>query len=256
VTEAWSALSADYSHDELDAVADAFGVTSRGSARLQSQPDDPLLRASLATALRGLVARRALTLGGTAASPRIELLEPHGTLLGTFIGATRVLSAEAEERSRTERWVVFLREDVAVQQCAVAGTAIVRMTALAPSAAIASLLDSLRLPQSDAERDLTRRPLEASAAAFDRGSDALRAAGATDALIDLVHARRRRITIVEEQIDGRRMERRTRRWIDAGTLGWWRVEPDDYDPPTVVRLIPCEADEPKNVLALEGAPSP
>jgi hypothetical protein len=236
MTGAVAALSADYSQDELDAIADAFGVPSAGSVRLSAGGHDAVLRAVLASALRGLVARRAIMLSGTAASPRIELLEPHGTLLGTFVGATRIVAIEERDaHGGVKRRVVFVRGDVAVEQRALGGQAIVRMTAR-PATSLTDLVPAP--PRDDAAADDGRRPLEIAAITLTRTADELRATGADVALVDLVHARRRTLTISDTRVAGHRFERETTAWLDAGALGWWRLEPDDHEPPVTLRLVP------------------
>ena len=126
MSDALLTISADYSVDELDALADAFGATGLATG----DAADPVTRARRATALRGLVARRAIALDGTASAPRIELLEPHGTLLGTVLAADRSVSVTATATDGVRRWVVFRRGDVAVEQHArPAQPAILRMTA-------------------------------------------------------------------------------------------------------------------------------
>lgn len=239
-----SALAADYSVDELDAVADAFGVPALGGPGLQAPSDAVLLRATLDTALRGLVARRAITLGGSASVPRIELLEPHATLLGTFAGAQRMVVVEERGRDRTERRVLFARDDVVVEQQALDHAGIVRMTAHPGGALTALALDPLGLRPGD-DPVQPRAPLEVAASVLDRGGSGQGAAA------DLLHARRRDVRLADTRIAGGRLTRTTTSWIDAGSLGWWRVEPDGREPPAVLRLIPCSAGEPGAVLTEE-----
>src|SRR4051794_5641440 len=90
------AFSADYTQDELDAHADAFGMAALGAPRLAAEPADgtaaAVRRAVLASALRSLVARRALVLTGTEARPRIQFLEPHAQILETFLRAEEIVS--------------------------------------------------------------------------------------------------------------------------------------------------------------------
>lgn len=242
MSSATLALGADYSQDELDALADAFGVRSLGSARLLSaartELEAAVLRATLSTALRGLVARRAIALEGTETAPRVAFLEPHATLLGTFIGARRVLRIDVRSEGRLERRVFFVRDAVAVEQQALPARAILRMTAHPAGSLPALVLDPLELGED--VPDDARRPLELSLRALEGGSENLRALGAPPAAIDLVHARRRRVELVDTTIDGHRVVTTAGTWIDAGALGWWRVEPEG-DPAVMARVVPVDA---------------
>jgi hypothetical protein len=251
-----TAVAVDYSVDELDAIADAFGRPILGGARLQlpaaerSELDAALLRTALDTALRGLVARRAVDVQGSASAPRIALLEPHATVLGAFVGATRILAIDARTPDRFERRVLFLdaAAGVVAEQRPTRHAALVRMTAR-PAADFAALVrEALALdPAQDAPA--RRATLEVSASVLD--GDAPAPPGAPSALADLLHARRRTLQVADTRVDGARLERRTSRWLDAGTLGWWRVEPDGRVPAAVMRLIPCAGEEPGAVVAEE-----
>jgi hypothetical protein len=238
------ATTIDYSQDELDALADAFGVRWLGSARLAG-PRDAVVEATLATALRGLVARRALLLEGTAASPRVRFLEPHATLLGTFVQPERIVRLEVHARARFERRLVFVRDGVAVEQQRTPSAGILRMTAR-PAAALEAIALDVLAP-ADHAAPAERRPLEVMLRALDADSETLAAQGAAPPLVDLAHARRRRVTLVDTVLDGRRVATLQTSWIDAGTLGWWRVEPEG-DPAVLARLVPVAADEVRTAL--------
>ena len=220
-------LTIDYSEDELDALADLFGVPALGSARLRRPPAsataEAVLRATLATATRSLVARRAMILTGTAIAPKVELLEPHATLLATFLGSTTVVSVERRRRDETERRVVFVRGDVAVEQRALAGRAIVRMTAH-PAEALGALVAE-PLAFDDVETPAEAEPFEATLLALEGGPDAL-AGEAPDALRELVYARRQMVVVTVASRSGQTVERTTLRCFSGGQLGLWRVEPD------------------------------
>jgi hypothetical protein len=246
-------LSVDYSVDELDALADAFGVAAFGSDRLGRGGTDAVLRATLATALRGLVARRAIALGGSAATPRIELLEPHGTILGTALGAARIVRVEVVDPAGIRSWVVFARGGVAVEQHALpAQPAILRMTAHPAERFEGLVLDPLGTPVDGRDRP-GREALLLSTRMLSAASRELAAAGAPAAVVDLVHARRRRIELVDLRRDGSRVERRTTGWLDAGELGWWRLEPEADEDAAVVRAIPCSSAALAAVLRPEGS---
>jgi hypothetical protein len=235
------AIGVDYSQDELDALADAYGVRALGSARLLEPPrvelDAAVLRATLATALRGLVARRAIMLEGTATAPRIAFLEPHATVLAAFVGAQRIVRVDTRTPTRFDRRLVFVRDAVAVEQIALPARAIVRMTAH-PAQALERLV--LGSPQPVEATADDRRPFELSLRALDQTSEELTARGASAAAIDFAYARRRRIDITDTTFDGHRVTATASTWIDAGTLGWWRVEPDG-DPAVVARISPVPA---------------
>jgi hypothetical protein len=237
------ALSADYSQDELDAVADAFGVRWLGSARLLSPSHDrAVLEASLATALRGLVARRALVLEGTSTSPRIRLLEPHATLLETFVHPQRIVRVDVRAAKRFERRVAFVRGEVAVAQERAASPGIVRMTAHPALALERVLIGPLELVDAGARAD--RRPFELPLRALDAepGDPALQGAA-----VELRHARRRRIDFIDTTVDGHRVTTTHTSWIDGGRLGWWRVDPEG-DPAVLARLVPVGMDAVRDAL--------
>jgi hypothetical protein len=222
-------LSIDYSEDELDALADLFGVPALGSARLRRPPasgtEEAVLRATLATATRGLVARRAMVLSGTAIRPKVELLEPHATILRAFLGSTTVIRAERRTPREVDRWVVFVRDDVAVEQRAVAGRAILRMTAR-PASALDDLVGgTLDLPRDDDDPPAEASPVQLAARTLDSAADDV-PAEAPQRVRDLLYARRRTVAVTVATRDGQAIERTSLEWLDAGTLGVWRVERD------------------------------
>ena len=242
-------LSIDYSEDELDALADLFGVPALGSARLRRPPasgtEEAVLRATLATATRSLVARRAMVLSGTAIAPTVELLEPHATLLRTFLGSTTVVSVERAERSATDRWVVFVREGVAVEQRAVQGRAIVRMTAHPAAALHALVAGPLSFEDSGAQPEGT--PVAAAVRTLEEPPGADLSPGTPERLREVLYARRQTIDVkVVRRLEGA-VERTRLRWIDSGRVGLFRVEPDADE--ATATLTPTTADAVERELA-------
>ena len=221
-------LSVDYSEDELDALADLFGVPALGSPRLRRPPAsgtaEAVLRATLATATRGLVARRAMMLTGTAIRPKVELLEPHATLLRTFLGAETIVTVERVTPTETDRWVVFVRGDVVVEQRAMSGRAILRMTAHPVAALDALVVERVDLDAADPAPGAAR--LELSVRSLDAAPGDLPQTAAP-AVRELLYARRQEVRVVVARRDGEKIERRSLEWLEAGSLGLWRIERDD-----------------------------
>lgn len=221
------AISIDYSDDELDAISEAF--TRRDIARRDRDADtfDPIRRAQNQTALRGLVARRAVTLGGTAARPRMTFLEPHATLLGAFLGAQAIATIR-HERGATVRAVSFFAHgDVVVEQAAREGMAVQRMTAHGRQSAGALLsaeISCLTSARGNATGDvqLTRRMMSLAVAAVENGEAS--PDSVPTAAVEILHARLASGSVV---VTGRdRTGTRTAEkwaWIDSGDLGLWRV---------------------------------
>jgi hypothetical protein len=141
-------ISIDYSDDELDAIAEAF--TRRDIARRERADDahDPVRRARNQTALRGLVARRAIALDGSPERPRMTFLAPHATLLGAMLGAGSIATIHSETRTSARTISLFVHDDVVVEQAALPGLAIQRMTAHPRAAAPGLLHRALALPAS------------------------------------------------------------------------------------------------------------
>jgi hypothetical protein len=242
-------LSIDYSEDELDALADLFGLPALGSARLRRPPatgtEEAVLRATLATATRGLVARHAMMLSGTAIRPKVELLEPHATILRTFLGSTAVLAVEQQRRAEVDRRVLFVRDDVVVEQRAVGGRAILRMVAH-PAGALDELAAGA-LDLSDEQPQAAGEPLEVVTATLDRGFDEAHAE-APGVLRDLLYARRRAIRATASRQTGTGVERTALEWLDAGDLGLWRVEREREG--VTAMLAPTSAADARRELTL------
>ncbi|MEA2154771.1 MAG: hypothetical protein QOE11_911 [Solirubrobacteraceae bacterium] len=232
-------ISIDYSDDELDAISEAF--TRRDIARRERAGDahDPIRRAQNQTALRGLVARRAIMLGGTPARPRMTFLEPHATLLGAFLGANSIATIRREQSTTVRAVSLFVHGDVVVEQAAREGLAIQRMTAHGRDNA-AHLLDRELLLPGPGERppheelELTKRTMTLTIAAIEQGSEMPERVPARAA--DILYARMASgsVTITTRDVSGTRSSEKWS-WIDAGELGLWRVQTDADSP--VVRLI-------------------
>ena len=233
-------ISIDYSDDELDAIAEAF--TRRDIARRERADDapDPIWRAQAQTALRGLVARRAITLGGTPARPRLTFLEPHATLLGALLGAEAIATIRRERGASLRAVSLFAHGDVVVEQAAREGLAIQRMTAHGRAAAGELLRLELALerdverPVAAEEVELTRRALTLAVAAVDRRDTPPDCVPPRAA--DILYARRESgsVTITARDASGTR-SREKWSWIESGELGLWRVETDGDSP--LVRLV-------------------
>ena len=231
-------ISIDYSDDELDAIAEAF--TRRDIARRERAGDahDPIRRAQGQTALRGLVARRAITLGGSAAHPRLTFLQPHATLLGAYLGAESIATVRVERSGAVRAMSFFAHGEVVVEQASRAGMAIQRMTAHGREVAgellrrELSLSSAVAAPASDGY-ELTRRMMTRAIAAFEAGDEPPEFVPGGAA--DILYARRSSgsVTITTRDPTGTRSAEKWS-WIDAGELGLWRVEADPDSP--IVRL--------------------
>jgi hypothetical protein len=245
-------ISIDYSDDELDAIAEAF--TRRDIARRERAGDahDPIWRAQSQTALRGLVARRAITLGGTPARPRLTFLEPHATLLGAMLGADAIATIRRERGATVRAVSLFAHGGVVVEQAAHEGLAIQRMTAHGRAAAGELLRLELALdrdaehPSASApapepapeEIELTRRALTLAVAAVERRETPPECVPPQAG--DILYARRESgaVTITMRDTAGTRSAAKWA-WIEAGDLGFWRVVTDGDSP--LVRLVAAAA---------------
>lgn len=236
-------VSIDYSADELDALASAFRRADLARAP-ERAAGDPIERARHQTALRGLVARRAIVLSGTPARPRIALLDPHATLLGGWLGARAIATVRHEDRART-RVSSLHAAGVLVHQEALPGQAIERLTAHGAGAAPELLAAELRLPDgSSAEHpvprlELTRRMIASSLEALAERRmppERVPPLGA-----DVLHARVASGSVsLDHWAPGGARTTSKWTWIDAGELGFWRVEamPDD----AIVAFVAAEPD--------------
>jgi hypothetical protein len=239
------AISIDYSDDELDAISAAFLRRDIARRARADDADDPIRRAQNQTALRGLVARRAIMLGGTPARPRVTFLEPHATLLGAFLGADSIATIRHDERKTMRAVSLFVHGEIVVEQAAREGLAVQRMTAHDRAAAPELLRRELRLPPAAAsaageEIELTRRMLTLTTAAVQRREDPPRCVPQRAA--DLLYARRSSgsVTMTSRDRSGTRSAEKWS-WIDAGDLGLWRVVTDGDGP--ILRLVAAGADD-------------
>lgn len=225
-------ISIDYSDDELDAIAEAF--TRRDIAR-RSRADDPIWRAQAQTALRGLVARRAITLGGSRERPRLSFLEPHATLLGAMLGAEAVVTIRREKGPTTHAVTLFAHGEVVVEQAARGGLAIQRMTAHGRDTAAELLRAQLALdraikrPALPEEIELTRRAMTLAVGAVERRETRPDCVPAR--AFDVLYARRASgsATITTRDVTGTRSAEKWS-WIEAGDVGLWRVVTDGDSP--------------------------
>ena len=237
-----SAISIDYSDDELDAIAAAFSRPDL-ARRAERVGGDPIRRAQQQTALRGLVARHAIALSGTPTRPRIEFLEPHATMLGAFLQAQAVATVRREAREETRAVSLFAHDEVVVHQASLPAQAIQRMTAHGRDAAAAVLSAELALPQRPAEPvqrgavELTRRMVQTTL-------DAIAArqsipVGVPPAAADILHARiaSGSVAITSRDRVGTRSAEKWA-WIDAGDVGLWRVRTSADSP--MVTFLPAE----------------
>ncbi|MEA2151555.1 MAG: hypothetical protein QOD69_3385 [Solirubrobacteraceae bacterium] len=255
-------ISIDYSDDELDAIAEAF--TRRDIARRERADDahDPIWRAQSQTALRGLVARRAIALGGTPLRPRLTFLEPHATLLGAMLGAEAIATIRRERGATVRAVSLFAHGAVVVEQAAREGLAIQRMTAHGRAAAGELLRSELAL-QRDAEPaptpasasdpdeiELTRRALTLAVAAVERRETPPDCVPPRAG--DILYARRASgsVTITMRDTAGTRSAE-TWSWIEAGDVGFWRVVSDGDSP--LVRLVAAAAGDVAEEIAAAWA---
>jgi hypothetical protein len=169
---------------------------------------------------------------------------PHGTLLATFLGAERILALEVVGRTQVDRRVAFVRAGVAVEQVALPGRAIVRMTAHPVTALPRVLLGPLDLAIADP-------PLGRTALELSERSLAHPPESASGPVKDLAHAWRRRIILADTRHEGHRVERDEASWLDAGELGWWRLEPAAGSP-GVLRATPAGVQELIDAVGEQG----
>ncbi len=242
---------------------------------------DPIRRAQNHTALRGLVARRAIMLEGTFERPRLTFLEPHATLLGAFLGAEAVATIRREERSTARAVTLFAHRDMVVEQGARDGLAIQRMTAHSRDLAGELLRRELRLavvaadlasrgdvgatvagadPAAEPEQvELTARMMSQTIEAVRRREEPPSCVPARAA--DILYARRSSgsVTITARDRSGTRSAEKWS-WVDAGELGFWRVVPDGDGP--ILRLVGARAEplgaeiEAAWAAVAQAAPSP
>ncbi len=255
------AVSVDYSDDELDALATAF-LRADLARRPDRVPHDAVRRAQQQTALRGLVARRAIALGGTASAPRITFFEPHATVLGAFLNAGAVATIRTEKRGGANAASLFAHDDVVVHQVALQGQQIQRLTAHPRGASEALLASELWGAGADAEPGtfaeakpdagagadaspeletitVPQAAFRAAVTAIDAGRDA--PADMPGRVADLLFARLASgsITFSARDRDGGRAAG-VWTWIDAGQLGFWQLFIDQGQ--AAVRLVPTSAE--------------
>ncbi|MEH3052382.1 MAG: hypothetical protein PGN13_00040 [Patulibacter minatonensis] len=220
-------ISVDYSDDELDALATAFGRKDL-ARRPERSTDDPIRRAQRQTALRGLVARHAIMLSGTPNRPQIAFLDPHATLLGTWLRAPAVATIRTEAREAARSASLLVGDEVVVHQAALPGQAIQRLTAHgrdgAPDllAAELDLASTVPAPEDAKPIEVSPRMVGATLEAFEQGQAP--PTNVPKAAVDVLHARLSSgsLTIAHRATGGVRVAERWA-WIDAGTLGLWRV---------------------------------
>lgn len=236
-------VSIDYSDDELDAIAEAF--TRRDIARRERTADggDPVRRARNETALRGLVARRAIELGGAPGRPRMSFLEPHATLLGAFLGAPAVATVRIERGPVARAVSLFAHDEVVVEQAPRDGLQIQRMTAHGRAAAPQLLRAELALPPGDAapvaapeQIELTKRTMSAAVDAVARGDE--RPESCPERAWEILYARSSSGSVTISVRSGT-ISAEKWAWADGGELGFWRVR-SDHDSP-LVRLVRADA---------------
>lgn len=234
-------ISIDYSDDELDALASAFNRSDL-ARRPERAGGDAIRRAQQQTALRGLVARRAIALSGSRTRPRISFLEPHATMLGAYLGAPALVTIRRESSLATRVVSLFAHDEVVVEQEALDGQAIQRMTAHGVGGAALLLTAELELPESAGPDgrtaiELTRRMITGAVEAFDRrdpapdcvpkfGADLLYARVSSGSVA--ITSRDRTGTVSAEKFA----------WIDAGTFGLWQIHSDENSP--LVRFEPAD----------------
>lgn len=244
-------VSIDYSDDELDAVSHAFTRRDIARREVASEARDAIRRARNQTALRGLVARRAIALGGTAARPRMTFLEPHATLLDAFLRADSIATIRHDALDVARAVTLFAHQQTVVEQAARPGMAIQRMTAHGRGAASELLLSELSLPHApepDAveEIELTQRMMTLTLAAVARGEDPPACVPARAADVLYARASSGSVTISSRDRSGTRSAERWS-WIDAGDLGLWRVRADGDDP--ILHLVLSGSDALRDEIA-------
>lgn len=244
-TGALTGLSADYSDDELDAIALLLDRPLL-AARKRLHPPTAVERAVNEAALRGLVARRALVLEGTEQRRRVRFLEPHRSLLDPFVAARTTIAIWVHRPSSASATAFFLHGEEAVRQSALPGMAIKRMALLTRSAAAAEALSALALEELT-EAPAERREIELAPRTWNAAEAAVtgeeESAAPTEAL-DLLHARTATVEMIVNRGDGdgTRIQERLE-WLTAGSLGPWTIEPGDGDPPATVSVTPREPGE-------------
>jgi hypothetical protein len=253
-----AAISVDYSDDELDAIAELFRRPDLGGRRVRDPGEDvagrAAARAAIDAATRGLVARRAIALEGTAVRPRVRFLEPHATLLGAFVGADATASVRVERPGRTQVRALFARADVVVEQASLPGQAIKRMVAHPRGEALRLLFDDLPCAPEAGDDLRGRVPHELTLTMLDRAERVLEQGSEppswlSSTLLDLLHARTGSATIVVRRRHPGGIVLADRiSWMAAGTLGTWRVEPVGTTPSVTVRLAPTTDDEIRRLL--------
>ncbi len=234
-------ISIDYSDDELDALASAFNRTDL-ARRPERAGGDAIRRAQQQTALRGLVARRAIALSGSRTRPQISFLEPHATMLGAYLGAPALATIRRESSALTRVVSLFAHDEVVVYQEALAGQAIQRMTAHGVGGAGLLLAAELELPHGEGPPgrlpiELTRRMITGAVEAFDRrepAPDCIPKFGA-----DLLYARVSSGSVAITSRDRTGVVGAEKfAWIDAGTFGLWQIHTDDTTP--MVQFVPAD----------------
>jgi hypothetical protein len=219
-------ISVDYSDDELDALAAAFGRADL-ARRPERAGGDPIRRAQHQTALRGLVARRAIMLSGTAARPQIAFLDPHATLLGTWLRAATVATLRSESREAARSVSLLVGDGVVVHQAAIPGQAIQRLTAHGSDGAAELLAVELALdaavapPSAAAPIEVTARMVTSTLDAHARREPPPECV--PSAAADLLHARVSSGSLTLTSRAGTVRTAARWSWIDGGTLGLWQV---------------------------------
>lgn len=250
-------LSADYSDDELDAVAELYDRSRLRGRRAPADRDERTRRAVADAALRALVARRALILEGGPARPTVRLLEPHASLLEPFVHPDATVAVRVDRPGRSVTRALFARGQRIVVQEAVPGQAISRMT-LHPRDGLRAHLTAGVPPASASAADarqaieLTPRMLEGTERAIVEGTPPPACVPAP--AVDVLYARTAGVAVEVTTRDAEGAVAIERRWwLDAGATGAWELVDGDGDPPATVTLEPREPGERDTWLAAVAA---
>lgn len=235
-------LSADYSDDELDAIAEVYDRARLRGRRDPADRDERVRRAVADAALRALVARRALVLEGGPARPRVRLLEPHAAVLDPFVFPDATVAIRTDRPGRTVVRSLFARGQAVTVQEALPGQAISRMTLHPRPRILDHLLAGIPPARSDTPEgrqrmELTPRMIEGTEGAIAAGTPA--PACVPPAAADVLYARTLAVAVEVTSRDAQgvvSVERRS--WIDAGALGVWELVDGDGEPPATVFLEP------------------
>lgn len=217
--------AAAYGVDELAAAAHLLGASAFPGGAVPAAPDDDARRqGALDSARRSLLAREVLAIDGDGV---LQFTAPHALLLTTALRSAAVVTADHRRRERAETRAWYLNPEVSVEQSIEVGD-VHRLARVETADVFGSLVSFVELvPRSAGDATevvITRAALDQALAAAGREEPppdlAEPLVGALESLESASHVR-------SLYRSGDRVVGGELTWLDTGSSGLWRVEPDE-----------------------------